>query len=126
MKRFWVAITLLFLVAAGGLYNLLVVSRTVGDISDALTQAQQAAQQEQLSDAAYFITKAQNDYQRHETYLSAVISEKLLDQVRLGFARAQAGIQTGDCTQLAFELAGLWQAVDDLLRSEAIGPKNIF
>ena len=56
----------------------------------------------------------------------AVIGEKLLDEVRLGFARTQAGVQAGDCTQLALELAGLRQAVDDLLRAEAIGLKNIF
>lgn len=126
MKRFWAAVVLLFTVATGGLYNLFAVSDTVSGISAALAQAQDAAQEEQLSTAAQLTVQAQHEYQQHETYLSAVISEKLLDEVRLGFARTQAGVQAGDCTQLALELAGLQQAVDDLLRSEAIGMKNIF
>ncbi len=126
MKRFWTAVALLFTVIAGGWYNLFTVSDTVGDISVALTQAQQAAQQNQLSTAAQFTTQAQHKYEQHEVYFSAVISEKLLDEVRLGFARTQAGVQTGDCAQLMLELAGLRQAVDDLLRSEVIGLKNIF
>ena len=126
MKRFWAAVVLLVSVAAGGLYNLSSVSSTVHDISATLTQAQNAAQQEQLSTAAQLTAQAHDDYQQHDAYLSAVIGEKLLDEVRLGFARTQAGVQAGDCTQLALELAGLRQAVDDLLRAEAIGLKNIF
>ena len=60
MKRFWAAVVLLFTVAAGGLYNLFAVSDTVSGISAALAQAQDAAQEEQLSTAAQLTVQAQH------------------------------------------------------------------
>lgn len=126
MKRFWTAIVLLVCVLAGGLYNLYAVSRTVNHLSATFTQAEYAAQSDDLTAAGQLTAQAQSDYKRCEPYLSAVISEKLLDEVRLGFARTAAGAQTGDSAQFLLELAGLRQAVDDLLRSEVIDLKNIF
>lgn len=126
MKRLWTALLLLACIVAGGIYNLRAVSRTVDSIVTPLEQATVAAQADDLSSAGQLTAQAQQIYQRKERYLSAVLSEKLLDEVRLGFARATEGARAGDSVQLTTELAGLRQAVADLLRAESIGCGNIF
>ncbi len=126
MNRFWASVALLAAVLAVSCGNLFAISGTVDELSAALLQAQRAAEQAQLPAARQLIAQAQDTYEQREGYLSAVVSEKLLDAVRLGFARAQAGAQTGDCAQLPLELAELRQAVEELLRVEAVGLKNIF
>lgn len=126
MKRLWTALVLLVLVVAGGAYNLRAVSRTVDSIVIPLEQATAAAQADDLTSAGRLTAQAQQAYLEQEDYLSAVLSEKLLDEVRLGFARAVEGVCAGDNVQLAMELAGLRQAVEDLMRAESIGCGNIF
>ena len=126
MKRLWTALILLVLVMAGGAYNLYAVSHTVDSITVPLVQATAAAQMDDLISAGRLTAQAQQIYQSQENYLSAILSEKLLDEVRLGFARATEGVRAGDNIQLAMELAGLRQAVEDLLRAESIGFSNIF
>lgn len=126
MKRLWTALVLLVLVVAGGAYNLRAVSRTVDSIVIPLEQATAAAQADDLTSAGRLTAQAQQAYLEQEDYLSAVLSEKLLDEVRLGFARAVEGVRAGDNVQLAMELAGLRQAAEDLMRAESIGCGNIF
>lgn len=126
MKRLWTALVLLILVIAGGAYNLRAVSRTVDSIVIPLEQATAAAQANDLVSAGQLTAQAQQAYLEREDYLSAVLSEKLLDEVRLGFARAVEGVRAGDNVQLAMELAGLRQAAEDLMRAESIGCGNIF
>lgn len=126
MKRLWTAIVFIIIVSLGGLYNLYVVSHTVNDIAVPLEQAAIAAQQNDLQSAGRLTAQAHQYYLNKEGYLSAVVSEKLLDEVRLGFARTSEGVKAGDNAQLIVELAGLRQAVDDLLRAESIGMGNIF
>lgn len=126
MKRLWTALVLLILVIAGGAYNLRAVSRTVDSIVIPLEQATAAAQANDLMSAGRLTAQAQQAYLEREDYLSAVLSEKLLDEVRLGFARAVEGVRAGDNVQLAMELAGLRQAAEDLMRAESIGCGNIF
>lgn len=126
MKRLWTALILLILVMVGGVYNLYAVSHTVDSITVPLEQATAAAQMDDLTSAGHLTAQAQQIYQSQENYLSAILSEKLLDEVRLGFARATEGVRAGDNIQLAMELAGLRQAVEDLLRAESIGFGNIF
>lgn len=126
MKRLCTALVLLACIAAGGIYNLRVISRTVDSITIPLEQATSAAQENDLVSAGHLTAQAQQIYRQQEAYLSAVISEKLLDEVRLGFARAAEGVCAGDNIQLAMELAGLRQAVDDLMRAESVKCGNIF
>lgn len=126
MKRFWTAVILLICIMAGCMYNFHLVSQTVSRISVPLTQAAQAVQSDDLANAGRLTAQAQQIYQQREAYLSAVINEKLLDEVRLDFARTAEGIRAGDTAQCAVELAGLRQAVDDLLRAEIMNEKNIF
>lgn len=126
MKRLWTALVLLVLVIAGGAYNLRAVSHTVDSIVIPLEQATAAAQANDLTSAGRLTAQAQQAYLEQEDYLSAVLSEKLLDEVRLGFARAVEGVRAGDNVQLAMELAGLRQAAEDLMRAESIGCGNIF
>ena len=126
MKRLWTALLLLACIVAGGIYNLRAVSRTVDSIVTPLEQATAAAQSNDLTSAGQLTAQAQQTYLDKEHYLSAVLSEKLLDEVRLSFARATEGARAGDSVQLATELAGLRQAVADLLRAESIGCGNIF
>lgn len=125
MKRFYAAIILLAAVALGGLFNLYMISDTVDSLNSTLSQAQELSQKN-LSAAIALTEQAQQKYQRREPYLSAVVSEKLLDAIRLGFARTQASISLRDRTEFTLELSALRQAIDDLLRSEAIGLKNLF
>ncbi|MDO5784827.1 MAG: DUF4363 family protein [Eubacteriales bacterium] len=126
MKRLWTALVLLACIVAGGAYNLYTVSHTVDSIVIPLEQATAAAQADDLTSAGRLTQQAQQAYLEQENYLSAVLSEKLLDEVRLGFARATEGVRAGDNVQLAMELAGLRQAVEDLMRAESIGYGNIF
>lgn len=126
MKRLWAAIALLFCVIAGGWYNLIAISNTVDCISASLTQASQEARRENQETARQLLEEAHTVYLEKEPYLSAVVSEKLLDEVRLGFARAEQCMQNGNTDDITIELAELGQAVDDLLRSEAVSLKNIF
>lgn len=126
MRRFWTAVILFFCVVIGCIGNLWFVSNTVSNLSASLEQAAEAARSGDIASADRLTVTARQDYQRHEGYLSAVISEKLLDEVRLNFARTVEGAAAGDNAQFIVELAGLQQAVDDLLRSEVVNLKNIF
>ncbi|MDO4173192.1 MAG: DUF4363 family protein [Eubacteriales bacterium] len=126
MKRFWTAIALLCCVIGGGWYNLLTISDTVSSISSTLAQATQQVRLGNTANAGLLFDRAHTLYAGKEQYLSAVVSEKLLDEVRLGFARTEQSIQNGNAEDLTIELADLGQAVDDLLRSEAVSLKNIF
>ncbi|MCD8355556.1 MAG: DUF4363 family protein [Clostridia bacterium] len=126
MKRMWAAVILLFCVIGGGWYNLCAVSTTVDTISASLEEATDAARKEDIQHAKQLLDQAHAFYLQKESYLSAVVSEKLLDEVRLGFARTEQSVQNGKADDLTVELAELEQAIDDLLRSEAVSLKNIF
>lgn len=125
MKRLWAAVLLLTCVIAGGWYNLCAISDTVDQISDSLVQATDAVEQDNLPKASRLLEQAHVLYLDKEPYLSAVVSEKLLDEVRLGFARSKQSLRNGKPEDQATELAELRQAVDDLLRSEAVSLGNI-
>ena len=125
MKRLWAAVILLLCVIAGGWYNLCAVSGTVDRISTSLVQATDAVEQDNLSEAGRLLEQAHTLYLKQESYLSAVVSEKLLDEVRLGFARSKQSLRNGKPEDQATELVELRQAVDDLLRSEAVSLGNI-
>lgn len=125
MKRPWSAVILLFCVIAGGWYNLCAISSTVDQLSVTLVQAASAAEQNKLSEANDLLEQAHTLYLKKEPYLSAVVSEKLLDEVRLGFARSRQSLKNGKPEDQTTELAELCQAIDDLLRSEAVSLSNI-
>ena len=125
MKRLWAAVLLLVCVIAGGWYNLCAISDTVDQISDSLVQATDAVEQDNLPKASRLLEQAHVLYLDKEPYLSAVVSERLLDEVRLGFARSKQSLRKGKPEDQATELAELRQAVDDLLRSEAVSLGNI-
>lgn len=126
MRRLCTAAVLFSCLIIGCLCNLWFVSHTISDLSAPLELAAQAARDGDMQRAGQLTAQAQRGYRQREGYLSAVISEKLLDEVRLGFARTVEGAGAGDDAQFIVELAGLRQAVDDLLRSERINQKNIF
>ncbi len=126
MKRLYAAIVLLVCTAAVCLYSLHAVSETVSDLSEPLAHAAEAAHDGDMARAGQLTAQAQREYLQRERCLSAFLNEKLLDEVRLGFARTAEGARLGDDAQFLLELAGLRQAVDDLLRAEAINIKNIF
>lgn len=126
MRRLWAAIILLFCVIGGGWYNLCAISSTVDTISASLEEATGAARRDNIQYATQLLDEAHAVYLQKESYLSAVVSEKLLDEVRLGFARTEQSVQNGKSDDLTVELAELEQAIDDLLRSEAVSLKNIF
>ena len=125
MKRLWAAVILLLCVIAGGWYNLCAISGTVEQISSSLVLATAAVEQDNLPEASRLLVQAHTLYLDRESYLSAVVSEKLLDEVRLGFARSKQSLRNGKPEDQATELAELRQAVDDLLRSEAVSQGSI-
>lgn len=125
MKRLCTAVLLLLGVIASGWYNFRVISDTVDSISNTLVQATLAVEQDKVAEATQLLQQAHTVYLDHESYLSAVMSEKLLDEVRLGFARCEQSLRNGKPEDQATELADVRQAVDDLLRSEAVSLGNI-
>ncbi len=125
MNRCAAAAILFAALIVGCFGNLLAVSRMVDDIMMPLDRAIAMAEEKDLDAARRLTEQAHDRYVSHEGYFSAVCSEKLLDEVRLCFARAQASAQAADAVQLLPELRALKQAIDDLLRTERFNAKNI-
>jgi len=111
MKRIWAAVVLLVLVISGCLYNSYAVSRTIARISAPLTQAIHC---DDPAQAQAYLTVAQTQYNRRESYLCAVMNRQLLDPVRAGFARSQTAARRGDTAEMQVSLAELQQAVSAL------------
>lgn len=111
MKRIWAAVVLLVLVISGCLYNSYAVSRTIARISAPLTQAMHCNDPAQ---AQAYLTVAQTQYNRRESYLCAVMNRQLLDPIRAGFARSQTAALHGDMAEMQVSLAELQQAVSAL------------
>lgn len=125
MNRCTVAAVLFAALIVGCFGNLLAVNRMVEDVMTPLDHAITMAERKELDAASRFTEQAHDRYVLHEGYLSAVCSEKLLDEVRLCFARAQASARTADEAQLLPELCALKQAMADLLRTERCDAKNL-
>lgn len=125
MKRLWTAALLLLAVIISAWYNFCLISDTVDTISNTLVQATDAVEQNNLPEATQLLKQAHAVYLDRESYLSAVVSEKLLDDVRLGFARCEQSLRNGKPEDQATELADVRQAIDDLLRCEAVSLGNI-
>lgn len=111
MKRIWAAVVLLVLVISGCLYNSHAVSRTIARISAPLTQAIHC---DDPAQAQAYLTVAQTQYNRRESYLCAVMNRQLLNPVRAGFARSQTAARRGDTAEMQVSLAELQQAVSAL------------
>lgn len=111
MKRIWAAVVLLVLVISGCLYNSYAVSRTIARISAPLTQAIHC---DDPAQAQSYLTAAQAQYTKRESYLCAVMNRQLLDPVRVGFARSQTAALHGDMAEMQVSLAELQQAVSAL------------
>lgn len=126
MKRLVTAVVLMVSVILGGLYSVHTVSDMTSRLSHTLTAAQHSARESDGTAAASLLSEAQQDFEKHERFLSAILNERKLDEVRLGFARADACARLDDQSQLFLELTALCQAVDDLLRSEDTSLENLF
>lgn len=111
MKRIWAAIVLLILIISGCLYNSYAVSHTIARISAPLAQAMHC---DDPAQAQAYLTAAQAQYTKRESYLCAVMNRQLLDPVRAGFARSQTAAQRGNTAEMQESLAELQQAVSAL------------
>lgn len=120
MRRLRAAALLLAGVLLFSLGSSAFVSRAAAELTAPLTRAEQLVQAAEPADAAPYLKQAEQRYQRLEIMLSALLSERELDNVRLGFAAAEAALQLGDTVQAGAALSELRQAVRELRRTGAI------
>lgn len=125
MKRLYAALLLLAVITVGSILQTWHITRTISALQQPLTEMSDCIDRNDFSTACMLLARSHTTYLEHEKLLSAVVNEKLLDEVRMSYARTQAVAQTEQTEQLYLELAALQQALEDVRRSEIISLENI-
>lgn len=125
MKRLYAALVLLAVITGGSIFQTWHITRTISALQQPLSELSDCIDREDFETVCMLLERSHTSYLKEEGLLSAFVNEKLLDEVRIGYARTQAVAQTDQKDQLYLELAALQQALDDVLRSEIISWKNI-
>ena len=125
MKRLYAALILLAVITGGSIFQTWHITHTISELQQPLSELSDCIDREDFETACMLLERSHTSYLEEEGLLSAFVNEKLLDEVRIGYARTQAVAQTDQKDQLYLELAALQQALDDVRRSEIISWKNI-
>ena len=126
MNRLYVALFTLLAVLFGSLFQAWRISSIIDTTIEPLTQSKPFVLQEDYHTVERLLAESHNDYLEEESYLCAFVSEKLLDEVRLSYARSEASVKAKDSAQLLSEIAALEQSLDDVRRTEVFSFQNIF
>ena len=125
MKRVWIALAILAGILCGTLAHSRCLSDLTVQLSTRLSQASEAADRGHWSQAAALTNAAQQQWENQDFYLYVMLRHGCLDEIRTGFAQAQAYLEHRAAWEYSAALAHLITQLELLSEAEQLTVQNI-
>lgn len=99
MKRFWIGLSILILLLAGGIGAMVSMDKAMSQVTDHLRRAQQAAAAGDLEQAERWAQDAQQSWGKSRPLAACLAEHGPLELVDQGFSELEAWAGAGDCAQ---------------------------